>query len=141
MKKMFAYLILIIAFLILFIIHCNDDCVVSEPTVSTPTPTETVDTQSDAALLSLEVIGYDLSPAFSSDTTNYTVQVANTVDTIEITAETASSTATMTINGDTTASGDLKSITLSGPMNTININITAGDSETTKKYTIVVQHF
>jgi len=83
----------------------------------------------NATLVSLTVSEGTLTPAFNSNTTDYTVIVANGVSSIEIGATAGNAAATISGTGTKSLSvGD----------NTFNIVVTAADGTTTKTYTIVV---
>ena len=70
-----------------------------------------------------------LDPAFNADKINYTVNVSRTVENITITPTLADSTASYTISGPSSLElGD----------NVFEINVTAEDGTSTKKYTVVV---
>ena len=79
-------------------------------------------------LKSLEVEGYDITPTFDPDTTEYTLEVPEDVDSITVNAEPDADTATV----EGTGSHDLQP-----GENTITVTVTAEDG-TEKTYTITV---
>ena len=79
-------------------------------------------------LKSLEVEGYDITPTFDPDTTEYTLEVPEDVDSITVNAEPDADTATV----EGTGSHDLQP-----GENTITVTVTAEDG-TEKTYTIKV---
>lgn len=102
--------------------------------VTRATPSNT-----NAKLNKLETGVSVLSPAFDPDTTAYTVSVDNTISSIDITAFPEDGNASTAINGQSVGSGEQ---TVSVPLdigdNVIPVVVRAGDSTTTKDYTITV---
>ena len=96
--------------------------------VGTYTVTVTREADDNNDLKSLEVEGYDLTPDFDKDETNYTLTVPSDVDSITVNAEPDADTATVTGTG----SHDLQP-----GENTIEVKVTAEDG-TEKTYTITV---
>lgn len=82
----------------------------------------------DNTLKSLSVEGYELSPQFNKDTTNYTVSVPDTVEKIKVNAQVNDSTARVSGAGE---------IELSQGINKIEVVVTAQNGSL-KTYTITV---
>lgn len=83
----------------------------------------------DATLNNLKVEGYELSPSFSKDTTNYTVKVPSNISSVTISGSTS--------NDKASASG-LGNINLTNNKTTVTVTVTAED-KTTKTYTITIE--
>ena len=96
--------------------------------VGTYTITVTREADDNNDLKSLEVEGYDITPTFDPDTTEYTLEVPEDVDSITVNAEPDADTATV----EGTGSHDLQP-----GENTITVTVTAEDG-TEKTYTITV---
>ena len=96
--------------------------------VGTYTITVNREADSNNDLKSLDVEGYDITPAFDKDTTEYTLTVPNDVDSVKVNGEADSDKATVTGLGD----HDLQP-----GENTITVKVTAEDG-TEKTYTITV---
>lgn len=94
----------------------------------------------DATLSGLSLSTGTLSPAFASDTNNYTASVSNATTSIKVTPVVNESNATVTVNGSSvtanSASGD---ISLNVGDNTIPVVVTAQDGETVNTYNITVK--
>lgn len=84
---------------------------------------------SDAGIKSMAVSPGALEPAFSTDVTEYTATVANDVDKILVGAEANDPSAKIVITGNAG---------LQVGENTVYINVTAADGQTSKRYTIIV---
>lgn len=82
----------------------------------------------DNNLKSLSVEGYEISPAFNKDTTEYSVSVPDTVTSIKINASPNDQTARVTNTGD---------IDISDGVNKIELVVTAQNGST-KTYTLIV---
>jgi len=94
---------------------------------------------SDATLSNLTISAGNLTPPFTSNTTNCTDSVANNVSSVTVTPTANESHATIKVNDITVTSGQASgNISLSLGDNTITIVVTAQDSTTTKTYTITV---
>jgi sugar lactone lactonase YvrE len=96
--------------------------------------------QSDNAnLTSLTLSAGTLSPAFSTETYNYSVTVANAVSSISVTPTVEQFDAKVTVNGTPVTNSTASSaIELNVGNNNITVVVTAEDDSTTKTYTINV---
>ena len=83
----------------------------------------------DATLNDLKVEGYELSPSFSKDNTNYTVKVPSNVSSVKVSGSTSNNKASASGFGD---------INLTGDKTTVTITVTAED-KSTKTYTITIE--
>ena len=93
----------------------------------------------NANLSSLTISSGTLTPAFASNTLNYTDNVANAVNSATVTPTTADANATIKVNGNTVASGAASAaIALAVGMNNVSVAVTAQDGTTVQTYTIVV---
>ena len=92
---------------------------------------------SNAALSSLSVAGFDLSPDFDKEVTDYTISSSNDVTGVAVTAVTSDSKATLAINAKTAESGISGTFGLYVGVNPIDVKVTAEDG-TIKTYTITV---
>lgn len=90
----------------------------------------------DAALASLKIGSLTLSPAFASETTEYTAATANATNTITATPSDASAEIEITVR-DTPLENGAAAEWQEGS-NTVKITVTAADGKTTKTYTIAV---
>ena len=98
-----------------------------------------VDNTKNNDLSNLSLSSGALSPAFESDTLNYSVSVGNSVDFIQITPAVSYEKASVTVNGSLINSGDASgNIPLSVGNNTITIMVTAEDGSA-KTYIVVVK--
>lgn len=97
-------------------------------TINAKTPTSPA-ASNDAALKGLNVSGYDITPVFASDVTDYTVTVPNNADSIIVNATTNHDKAKVEVTGDK----DLKV-----GDNKVTVKVTAEDG-TVKTYTINVK--
>jgi M6 family metalloprotease-like protein len=84
----------------------------------------------NANLASLTVSSGSLTPAFSSNTTNYTVNVDNTVATITITG--------VAQDPNATVSGNVTNTLITVGNNNFTITVTAQDNTTVKEYYVTV---
>jgi len=90
-------------------------------------------TYSDNANLKLlEVVNYEISPEFNSDTTEYTLTVPSDVDTIQVNAYKEDNTATISTNVE-----DIDNIKLTDGVNKVEITVVAAKGNK-KVYTIEV---
>lgn len=87
------------------------------------------ESSADASLSELKISPGTLTPAFSSDVTEYTALVGGSTDKIAISAQPTDSSAKVVITGNAE---------LQLGENTISCKVTAGDGSTVKDYTIVV---
>ncbi|MCG7215714.1 FG-GAP-like repeat-containing protein [Paenibacillus mucilaginosus] len=95
--------------------------------------------RSDAKLSSLSVPQGTLTPSFSPKTmSGYTVNVENSVDSITVTPTTADPTAAAVVSANGTPAVPGAAIPLRVGTNTIEVEVTAADGTTTRKYTIMV---
>ncbi|MCV9930621.1 gliding motility-associated C-terminal domain-containing protein, partial [Flavobacterium sp. LS1R49] len=92
----------------------------------------------DASLSNLIVSDGILSPAFNTDTMNYTDGVVNNIGSITVTPTVTDPTATITINGITVINNGSIAIVLNVGDNMIRIVVTAQDGTTKETYTIDV---
>jgi len=108
---------------------------------NTVSQTFEVTTVSNVATLSGVALDHGaLSPAFDSDTLNYTVAVPNGVTSIKVTPTTTSAHATMLVNGNALDSGAASApIDLAVGSNPITILVTSEDGSVNKTYTIDVR--
>lgn len=97
-------------------------------TINAKTPTSPA-ASNDATLKGLNVSGYDITPVFASDVTDYTVTVPNNADSIIVNATTNHDKAKVEVTGDK----DLKV-----GDNKVTVKVTAEDG-TVKTYTINVK--
>jgi alpha-tubulin suppressor-like RCC1 family protein len=108
-------------------------------TTSTYTITVTRAPSAVSSLAGLSLDSGNLSPAFASDTTNYTASVPSAVKSLQVTPTVMDSTASVKINGVAVASGSASaSIPLSVGSNTIQVVSTAQDGSRVSSYTITV---
>jgi len=108
-------------------------------TTATYTVTVNAEPSHDATLSNLTISSGTLSPAFSSDTKDYTDSVDNSVTSVTITPTANQANATITVNGNTVASGSASGqIALNVGSNTILTVVTAQDGVTIGTYTITV---
>lgn len=115
--------------------------VVTAQDTSTKTYTITVTRASsnNASLSGLSLNSGILTPAFTSDITQYTATVANSVYSLTVTASVYENNATLLINNMSVASGQSSPpINLVVGGNIIGIDVTAPDGVTTKAYTVTV---
>ncbi|WP_186424269.1 cadherin-like beta sandwich domain-containing protein [Pannonibacter sp. TSB10GB1] len=92
-----------------------------------------------ATLASLTLSQGELSPAFASDTLNYTTKVENSVTSVTVTPAATQPNATITVNGSAVASGSASSaINLEVGENTISVVVTAQNGTTVQTYTVTV---
>ncbi|WP_186424422.1 cadherin-like beta sandwich domain-containing protein [Pannonibacter sp. I15F10I1] len=92
-----------------------------------------------ATLASLTLSQGELSPAFASDTLNYTTKVENSVTSVTVTPAATQPNATITVNGSAVASGSASSaINLEIGENTISVVVTAQNGTTVQTYTVTV---
>ena len=112
---------------------------ISSPTESTPTGYD------DATLSGLSLSSGTLDPVFASATTNYEASVSSTVSSITVTPTTTGSGSTTAYldssdatleDADTDTDG--QQVDLLMGKNTIKVQVTAQDTETTETYTVVV---
>ncbi len=91
------------------------------------------------ALSSLEVTGYTLIPPFTVETVEYAISIPNDVESVDITATTADENATITIGGAAAVSGTPQTVSgLLEGMNTVNIQVTSADGNTSNSYIITI---
>ena len=99
----------------------------------------------DATLSGLSLSAGRLSPAFAANVTGYTATVGHGVETITVrpaTADTDAAVAYLDENDATLADADTRTtgqqVALSVGANTINVQVTAQDGNTSRTYTLVV---
>jgi CSLREA domain-containing protein len=93
----------------------------------------------NANLSGLTISSGTLTPAFASNTLNYTDSVANAVASATVTPTAADANATIKVNGTTVASGAASgALALAVGMNNVSVVVTAQDGTTIQTYTIVV---
>jgi gliding motility-associated-like protein len=91
----------------------------------------------DADLAGLTLSAGILNPAFASGTLAYTSSVGNAVTATTLTPTVNEATATVTVNGVAVTSGTASApINLVVGLNTIPVNVTAGDGVTVKNYIV-----
>jgi tRNA threonylcarbamoyladenosine modification (KEOPS) complex Pcc1 subunit len=94
---------------------------------------------SNAALSNLAISDGTLTPAFASNTLDYTDSVPNGTTSVTVTPTTADTSASVTVNGNTVTSGQASgAISLNVGDNVITVVVTAQDLTTTQTYTITV---
>lgn len=94
---------------------------------------------SDATLSNLTITGGNLSPGFSSAETNYTLEVGPDNETVQVTATLNDDDAEITIDGETLTSGEASAdISVAQGSNTVTVEVTAEDDNTTQTYTVQV---
>lgn len=107
-------------------------------------PSKTIDLvigrpSSNASLKSLAISGAEIAPSFVSTTTAYTASVANTVSAISVTPTANHIAATIKINGVVVTSGKTSgNIALNVGSNIVNVEVTAENRVTVRKYTITI---
>ena len=110
----------------------------SSHTYTLTATSETTD-ETNANLYRLETGTGVLSPAFDTNTTEYTVSVNNTVSSIDIIAIPADTSATTTISNQYVGSGEQSfTVSLGAGENVIPIEVHASNGQATKEYTITV---
>lgn len=93
----------------------------------------------DATLSGLSLSTGNLSPAFSSGTTNYSSVVGNATTSLTVMPTAADSGSTINVNGSLVASGNTSGpINLAVGSNSLTIIVRAADGQTTKSYSITV---
>lgn len=115
--------------------------VVTAEDSSTKTYTITVTREAastDSLLSGLAVSDVTLSPAFDSDTSDYTAQAPYSLDGLTVTPTLSSATATVTVNGTATESGSGVAVDLNVGENTIDVVVTAEDGTSVTTYQVVV---
>lgn len=91
---------------------------------------------SNANLSSLRIGALTLSPAFTSATTTYTANTSNATNTITAIPSDASALIDIEVNEKSVDNGS--AVTWDSGSNTVEVNVTAEDGTTTKKYTVTV---
>lgn len=104
-------------------------CTAEDSTEKTYTITVEREKNSDATLKSLEVAGQTMNPTFDKNTTSYTVNVANSVSNVTINAAATDSNASVQGTGNKTVNVGT---------NNFDVDVTAQNGTTTKKYTITI---
>lgn len=92
----------------------------------------------NAQLSALTLSEGTLNPAFDSSTTAFTATVSNSVDKIKITPVTQNENATVKINNVAVEKGKGSEVELKVGENLIEVEVTAQDKKTTRKYLLTV---
>ena len=112
---------------------------ITDPSIITTTELITPTASEKAALASLAINLGIMSPAFNTDTLNYSVSVSSAVSSISFTPTFTSTYATGTFNGSALTNGAVQTYSpTSGTNAPFNIVVTAQDGITTKTYQITV---
>ena len=110
------------------------------PTPEGPAPTATptpVPKATDATLSALSLGSVTLSPTFSSDTTAYTAEVDNDVSQVAVTATPTDSNAEAVVMIGSAVDSD-GTVPLAVGVNSVTVEVTAEDGQTTQTYTVFV---
>lgn len=101
--------------------------------------TVTREKSKDASLSGLVLSQGSLNPSFAVATTEYAMTVTNPVSAMTVTPTVSEDTATVKVNGSAVTSGSASNpVSLNVGINTITVEVTAGDGTTKKTYVITV---